>query len=176
MARTRLLTGEKFSIMSGDDDKTFEMMTRADIKANGVISVISNVAPAAVEKLTRLLLRGDVGKAEKLRAALDPLFKLVTVKAKSMRKLPNGQTVEVEDKFRNPLGIKVLMNALGMPSGFGRKPLGKMTAAGVNVVRETAKAVWKSHPEILQPVATFYKVDIEERLNVDAWWKFMCYE
>jgi len=138
--------------------------------------VVSNVAPAAVEKFARLLLKGDAAKAEKLRVALDPLFRLVTVKAKSVRKLSNGQTVEVEDKFRNPMGIKVLMNALGMPSGAGRKPLGKMTAAGVQIVREIARTVWKNNPEILQPIATFYRVDIEERLSVDAWWKFMCYE
>ena len=53
MARTRTLCGPDFSIMSGDDDITFRMMSDASIAANGVISVITNVAPAAVAQMVR---------------------------------------------------------------------------------------------------------------------------
>lgn len=48
MAKTRTLLGEEFDILSGDDDKTFEMMTRNDIRASGVVSVMSNIVPGSI--------------------------------------------------------------------------------------------------------------------------------
>ncbi|MEE8299834.1 MAG: dihydrodipicolinate synthase family protein, partial [Desulfatiglandales bacterium] len=47
MKRTRECCGEDFTILSGDDDKTFTMMSDPVIKASGVISVASNIAPKA---------------------------------------------------------------------------------------------------------------------------------
>ena len=55
MRLTRKLCGDNFAILSGDDDKTFAMMTAPDIAAAGVISVASNVAPRAVQSLTQAL-------------------------------------------------------------------------------------------------------------------------
>ncbi len=170
MARTRQLVGPDFYIMSGDDDITFKMMTDPAIKAAGVISVVSNVAPAAVEKMCRSILAGDIATAEKMRDALAPLFGIVTVKVENERRLPDGSTVRVQDRFRNPLGIKVLMSALGMPSGPGRRPIGKMTQAGVEVLRKAASEVWATNPEILAPIGDFYGVDVEARIKSDDVW------
>jgi 4-hydroxy-tetrahydrodipicolinate synthase len=174
MARTRELTGDKFDIMSGDDDLTLRMMTDPAIRAGGVISVVSNVAPKAVEQLARLVLAGETQKAQQLNAALAPLFGLVTVSVVNQRQL-GGRTLTVKDKFRNPLPIKTLMAGLGMPAGPTRPPLGKMTAAGVAVVRNTARKVWESNPEILAPVAAHYEVDIAARLADDAEWESLAY-
>jgi len=170
MARTRSLCGNDFSILSGDDDITYKMMTDERIKANGVISVISNVCPGPVQQMARKLLDGDIAGAAKLRDALDPLFGLVTVKVKNERRLPNGQTAMVEDRYRNPVAIKTLMNGLGMPAGPTRPPLGRMTKAGVDVVRNAGRVVWEKNPEILQPVGEFYGVDIASRLADDRCW------
>jgi len=57
MARTRQLVGDDFSIMSGDDNITPTIMTDERIRANGVVSVVSNVVPAAVEGMTRAARR-----------------------------------------------------------------------------------------------------------------------
>jgi 4-hydroxy-tetrahydrodipicolinate synthase len=57
------------------------------------------------------------------------------------------------------------MALLGMPSGMCRQPLGKMTQNGLNVVLEAARKVYADTPEILQPVADFFNVDIGERLE-----------
>ncbi|KPK59985.1 MAG: 4-hydroxy-tetrahydrodipicolinate synthase, partial [Planctomycetes bacterium SM23_32] len=46
MRRTREACGEDFTILSGDDGLTHRMMTDPLIRASGVISVVSNVAPA----------------------------------------------------------------------------------------------------------------------------------
>jgi 4-hydroxy-tetrahydrodipicolinate synthase len=43
MRLTRKLCGANFNILSGDDDKTYTMMTAQDIAASGVISVTSNI-------------------------------------------------------------------------------------------------------------------------------------
>src|SRR4030043_2439883 len=53
MAKTRALCGEEYDILSGDDDKTFEMMTLSDIRASGVISVMSNIVPGSIGGLVR---------------------------------------------------------------------------------------------------------------------------
>lgn len=175
MAKTRKLIGPEFQILSGDDDITFKMMTAPDIKAAGVISVISNVAPAAVAVMARKTLEGDIQTADAVRDALSPLFGIVTVKVKSSRTMPDGTTAVVEDRFRNPVAIKTLMNGLGMPAGPGRQPLGKMTADAVEVVREAARSVWENDPEILQPIGEFYSVDIEARIATDSVWETLSY-
>ena len=160
MRRTRKCCGPDFTILSGDDGVTFEMMTDPTINAAGVISVASNVAPKAVTQLVRLLQEGDRAEAEKLLGALKPLFGLVTVK--TMEKTPFG---EVMCRARNPLAYKALMSILGMPSGGCRQPLGKMTQKGLETVLNAARKVQAEHPEIFEPVAEFFNVDIENRLN-----------
>jgi 4-hydroxy-tetrahydrodipicolinate synthase len=62
------------------------------------------------------------------------------------------------------------MNGLGMPAGPCRKPLGKMSRAGVEVVRNAARGVWEKAPEYLQPVGDYYSVDVEARLSDDSIW------
>lgn len=176
MARIRELIGDDFDILSGDDDLTFKMMLDPRIKASGVISVISNIAPAAVEEMTRKILAGEQAEARVIQEALQPLFELVTVKCKDERILLQKKKMVVEDKFRNPLPIKTLMNGLGMSAGPCRPPLGKMTCAGVKIVRNAAKLVWQESPQILRPIEETYEVDIEERLVDDACWDTLAYE
>jgi len=175
MARTRKLLGPDFFILSGDDDITLKMMTSPEIMANGVISVVSNVVPAAVVKMVESILAGDMNTAGNLAHALAPLFGIVTVKADSVRTLPSGEEVMLQDRFRNPLGIKTLMTALGMPAGPCRQPLGKMTPEGIAIVRNAALAVWEKDPEILSPIGEFYGVDIEARLDDGSVWSALAY-
>ena len=48
MRQTRKCCGPDYTILSGDDALTYDMMTDAGILAAGVISVVSNVVPAAM--------------------------------------------------------------------------------------------------------------------------------
>jgi len=160
MRSTRKCCGPDFTIFSGDDGMTFEMMLDPQIKASGVISVTSNVAPGPITEMVRLLEQGEEKDAQKMLTALEPLFGQVTVK--TMEKTPCG---EVVGRARNPLGFKTLMSILGMPSGGCRQPLGKMTRNGLETVLSAARKVQADNPEILKPVAEFFNVDIEERLN-----------
>jgi 4-hydroxy-tetrahydrodipicolinate synthase len=149
MAKTRRLIGSNFDILSGDDDKTYEMMTSQEIMATGVVSVISNVVPGAVAEMTRAIHDGDMEKAERLRNGLDPLFKIVTVKTTE-----DYEGFTVPCKFRNPLPIKTLMNGLGLPSGPCRQPLGRMTPKGTAA-----------------PLEEHYKVSVAGRIANDQYWK-----
>ncbi|MBI2192079.1 MAG: 4-hydroxy-tetrahydrodipicolinate synthase [Planctomycetes bacterium] len=175
MRRTRELCGKSFQILSGDDDLTFKMMADPAIQASGVISVVTNVAPAAVERMTRAFLSDDLAEARRLQEALSPLFGIVTVKAANARTLPRGVSSTVTDKFRNPLGIKTLMNGLGMPAGPCRKPLGRMTASGVRMVRDAAREAHRRDPRILQPIEDAFGVRIEDRLADDRIWDALSY-
>ena len=57
------------------------------------------------------------------------------------------------------------MAVLGMPVGGCRQPLGKMSLNGIRKVLDAAKKVQLNNPEILQPLADFFSIDIDERLN-----------
>ena len=171
MRRTRECCGPDFTILSGDDGMTYEMMTDPKIKAAGVISVVSNVAPLALNEMIQLLAQNEQPQAEILMKKLEPLFGLVTVK--TVEQTPLGP---VECRARNPLGLKTLMAIIGMPSGMCRPPLGKMTRKGVEVVLEAARAVHSNAPEILQPAADFFNVEIADRLENPKYREGLFYE
>ena len=163
MKRTRTCCGPDFTILSGDDGMTFDMMTEGEINASGVISVVSNVAPAAMTQLVELLTSREQAAAEKLCRDLGPLFGLVTVS--TTEETPFG---DVTARFRNPVAIKTLMSILGMPSGGCRRPLGRMTRKGVDFVIDTARQVQTANPGILGPAAEFFNIDIDQRLNDES--------
>ena len=136
MRRTRKCCGPDFTILSGDDGLTVQMMSDPEIAAAGVISVVSNIAPKAMKDLVRLLAAKETEPAQELANALKPLFGLVTVV--TQEKTPYGKVV---CRARNPLALKTLMQLLGLPSGRCRAPLGKMSRAGLDVVVGIAKTV-----------------------------------
>ncbi len=160
MKATRKYCHDNFAIFSGDDPMTCEMMSDADIRASGVISVMSNITPGFLTKMISLLDKGKTEDALKINSALAPLFSIITVI--TQEDTVYGKTM---CRARNPLAVKTLMQILGMPSGFCRQPVGKMTKKGLDVVIKAAKEVWEENPEIFEPVADFFNVDIDEQLN-----------
>ena len=59
-----------FDMYSGCDDNILPFMAAG---GKGVISVTSNIYPTQVEKLTQMILKGDLKNARKLAYALDPV-------------------------------------------------------------------------------------------------------
>lgn len=157
---TRKLCGDGFSVLSGDDDRTLQLMLEAEVKASGVISVVSNVAPRSVQTMCDCATQGRVEEASSIARALQPLFDIVTVKT-------NEETGRgaVVCKARNPLPIKTLAGILGLPGGPCRRPLGRMTEQGVNVVLDSARKVNSEHPEVFEPLAEYFDVDVTNRLT-----------
>jgi len=160
MRLTRKLCGSDFDILSGDDDKTFAMMSLLEIAASGVISVTSNIAPRAISDMVHYLLDGNNLEAKQLAEILQPLFAVITVK--TQEQTPFGPATV---RARNPLATKTLMNVLGMPAGPCRQPLGKMTRGGLELVLQAARKVYEAHPEIFRPIEQFFDVDLMDRLN-----------
>jgi 4-hydroxy-tetrahydrodipicolinate synthase len=171
MKMIRKYCGPDFDILSGDDDKTYEMMITPSIAASGVVSVTSNIAPRAMQEFVNALSRKDLKTANKLAEALKPLFQIVTVKTEE--ECAYGK---VTYKARNPLAYKTLMNILGMPAGPCRPPLGKMTKKSIEVVLNQARIVYEKNPEILEPIESFFDVNLEERLNQRKYWEGLYYD
>jgi 4-hydroxy-tetrahydrodipicolinate synthase len=168
---TRKLCGPEFSIMSGDDDKTLAFMRDEAIVCSGAISVISNIAPRAIEDLTEAALAGNMEEADRLGAALQPLFSMVTVK--SEENTPFGL---VPVKARNPLPVKTMMNVLGMGAGPCRGPLGRVTKLALNHILVGLRKVWANNPDVLEPIEKAFDVSIDKRLRVARSWEGLAYE
>lgn len=171
MRRTRECCGPEFTIFSGDDALVFDMMTDASIGAAGVISVASNIAPKAMTEMVFALNGGDQGRAEALKNAVSPLFGLVTVTTRE--DTAHGQ---VDCRARNPLAIKTLMALLGMPAGPCRRPLGKMSRKGLDVVLSVARQIQTNNPEIFKPLADFFNIDVVKRLDNPVYQQGLFYE
>jgi len=171
MRRTRACCGEGFSILSGDDGMTLEMMTDPDIRAAGVISVYSNVLPKAVCDMVDAVCAGNLENARAIESALAPLFDLVTVK--TTEQTPLGPVV---CKAKNPLAVKTLMAVLGMPAGRCRRPLGRLTRTGMDMLMTAARKVYGSAPQLFEPLANFFEVDVEARLNDPKYQEGLYYE
>ncbi|MGD8607630.1 MAG: 4-hydroxy-tetrahydrodipicolinate synthase [Myxococcales bacterium] len=170
MRLDRKLAGSALRILSGDDELTVTMMRDDGIGACGVVSVMSNIAPGSISAIVRAQQAGDTEETDRLSRALAPLFGLVTCTVTSLRTLPNGQSVEVVDKFRNPVPVKTMMAGLGMIPSAKRSPLGRMSAAGVAQCRDALRRVHESDQGILGPIEEAFDVRIDQRIGDDAVW------
>ncbi len=168
---TRKLCGPEFSIMSGDDDKTLSFMRDDAIVCSGAISVISNIAPRAIEDLTEAALAGNLEEADRLGAALQPLFAMVTVKSEE-----NTAFGPVPVKARNPLAGEDDDERPGHGRRAVQGPLGRVTKQALDHILEGLRKVWTRNPEILEPIEKAFDVSIDKRLRVARYWEGLAYE
>jgi 4-hydroxy-tetrahydrodipicolinate synthase len=147
-------------IVSGDDSRTLAMMEDPGIRATGVISVISNLVPAAVVEMVAAALDARWSAAGRAAARIRPLANLVTIR--SWEKLSDGSSVEF--RSRNPVPVKTAMAALGVPVGACRPPLGRLGPEGWRMLKGTLEALWAGSPELLRPIAERFAVDPGVRL------------
>lgn len=159
----------EFSIFSGNDELTAEMMSSEGIKGGGAISVMSNIAPQAMVEMVEAFGSGEVNRGWEIHQCLCPLFNSVSVKVFDLEVF-NGVGVIKHNVYPNPCAIKTMMAGLGIDSGLLFPPLGFMSKAGVQVVRSALRQVWENDAWILEPLADFYRVDVETRLADDGIW------
>jgi len=95
------LCGEDFDVLSGDDPVTLPLMA---LGGRGVISVASNVAPAAVSDMVNALLMGNWERGRELHYDLLPLFRALFVET-------------------NPIPVKTAASILGLCSDEMRLPM-----------------------------------------------------
>lgn len=104
-----------FQILSGDDSLTLPFLS---VGAVGVISVASNIIPAAVADMVRYYLSGDSAKALEIHLKYYPLFKDLFIEP-------------------NPVPAKFALARLGKMSPDVRLPLCEMAPANVQRLTET---------------------------------------
>ena len=111
---------EGFSVLSGNDDQTFELMQKG---ADGVISVASNVFPSAMADFVHALQAGKFEEAGKMDTRLNPLFKALFVEP-------------------NPIPAKAAMAQLGLMENSLRLPLVPATEATEALLKQTLKELF----------------------------------
>ena len=102
-----------FAVLSGDDGLTLPLIS---VGGDGIISVVSNLAPKAVTELANTALKGDFAEARKMHYRLLPFFKAAFVDG-------------------NPTSIKYAMNVKGLPAGTVRLPLVEVTDSAKEVIK-----------------------------------------
>ncbi|WP_067522379.1 4-hydroxy-tetrahydrodipicolinate synthase [Endozoicomonas ascidiicola] len=109
----RELCGDDFAIYSGDDATGMELMLQG---ANGVISVVNNVAPKIMHDLCVAAIAGDRSTAEQLNAKIDALSKNLFLEA-------------------NPIPVKWALQEMGMIQPGIRLPLTPLSESHHSAVK-----------------------------------------
>jgi 4-hydroxy-tetrahydrodipicolinate synthase len=97
--------GGDFAVLSGDDGFAAPLLA---LGGDGLVSVISNAAPAKTAALVRAGLAGDFEEARRLHYELLPLMKAAFLET-------------------NPIPIKAALGMMGLPAGPARLPLGPLS-------------------------------------------------
>jgi 4-hydroxy-tetrahydrodipicolinate synthase len=103
-----------FSVLSGDDALTVQLMSRG---ANGLISVVSNAAPRAMSTVTRAMLAGDMNTAHRVDGTLKSLYRASGIES-------------------NPMPIKAAMHLIGRAANVLRLPLVPLADEHMTTVRD----------------------------------------
>lgn len=96
--------GSDFSVLCGDDDLTLPSMV---LGAQGVISVVANVAPRKTVAMVDAIFKGDLDKARSLHYELAPLVRAMFLET-------------------NPIPVKTAHKYLGLAGGPLRLPLAEI--------------------------------------------------
>ena len=113
--KTRNLCSEDFFIWSGNDDETAAICM---LGGSGVISVVANILPAEIHRLTELCLANDYAAAGKLQLEL--------------KEFCDAMFCDV-----NPIPVKTALNLLGWEVGPLRLPLCEPEEAVTDRIRRT---------------------------------------
>ena len=106
-----------FSLMCGDDALTLPIIGAG---ADGVFSVVSNLTPELVTKMTMAALDGDMKTAQEIHYRLLPIFKAAFVDG-------------------NPTSIKYAMNLRNLPAGGVRLPLVEVNDNAKKIIEAALK-------------------------------------
>ena len=108
-----------FSVLSGNDDQTLQIM---EAGGDGVISVASDIAPELMVELVNALSDKDLVTAHKINDRLDPLFRSCFVES-------------------NPIPVKAGLNLLGLCSPQMRLPLTEAVPSTFEAMRKAMEGL-----------------------------------
>lgn len=117
----KILVGKPsdFSVLSGNDDQTLQIM---EAGGEGVISVASDIAPELMVELVNALSDKDFETAHKINDRLDPLFRACFVES-------------------NPIPVKAGLNLLGLCSPEMRLPLTEAVPSTFEAMRKAMEGL-----------------------------------
>lgn len=99
--RIRSMCGEDFFVWTGNDEQTLPVLA---LGGQGIISVVSNVAPAEVSSMVSSALDGKFQLASEIQLLLQPLMEVLFAEV-------------------NPIPVKAAMKLIGFDCGSCRLPL-----------------------------------------------------
>jgi 4-hydroxy-tetrahydrodipicolinate synthase len=106
-------------VLSGDDSLTLPLMA---VGAQGVISVVGNLVPKDMKRLTDAMLAGDVATAQEAHRRLFPLCRAMFIET-------------------NPIPVKTAMKMVGLlESDEKRLPMTDLSAEHVEALKEALEA------------------------------------
>lgn len=109
-----------FSVLSGNDDETLEVIRMG---GNGVVSVASNVAPVEMADFVHAAQEGDWSRARELNGRMSALFKNLFVEP-------------------NPIPGKAAMAQLGLMENSLRLPLVPALDTTEALIKQTLNQLW----------------------------------
>ncbi|MBQ9522079.1 MAG: 4-hydroxy-tetrahydrodipicolinate synthase [Oscillospiraceae bacterium] len=111
------LCPEDFFVWSGNDDETVPICA---LGGQGVISVVANVYPSEMRRMTELCKRNDYAAAGKIQV--------------SLKRLCDAMFCEV-----NPVPVKAAMNLMGLSAGEYRLPMCDPSPANLERIRDVLR-------------------------------------
>ena len=117
LPETVKLCGDELNYYSGEDGLVHFLMSAGGL---GVISVVSNIAPAYMSEMVHSYLDGDVKKAWDMQVACQDIVKALFCEV-------------------NPIPVKTSMNLLGFDVGGFRLPLCEMEEANLEKLKASMR-------------------------------------
>lgn len=111
------LCGDKFDVLSGDDFFTFPLLA---IGGRGVVSVLSNIAPADMAAMVDAFVGGDLKRAQQLHHRLVPLIDALFIET-------------------NPVPVKAALSMMGKIAYEVRLPMYKMSDGNYEKLKSVMK-------------------------------------
>ncbi len=112
--KTLELCGDKITVLSGDDFTTLPLLC---VGGKGVISVVSNAAPADMAGMCNAFFAGDLAQARALHYKMWPLTEAMFFET-------------------NPVPVKTALKLMGKITGEVRQPLCPMSGANEDKLRQ----------------------------------------
>jgi 4-hydroxy-tetrahydrodipicolinate synthase len=117
MARIKLLCGQNFDLISGDDSLTLPVLA---IGGTGIISVVANIIPKDVADMVNEFEKGNINQASKLHYKMLPLVKAIFIET-------------------NPIPVKTAMGLMGLCEPDLRLPLCAMSQDNLEKLKKALK-------------------------------------
>ena len=112
-----------FKLYSGDDSSCAAFMIQG---GHGVISVVANIVPRALQTMCEFIFSGQTEEALKINEKLQPLYKIMGIES-------------------NPIPVKWALKEMGRIQGGIRLPLTPLSSKYQDSVRETLKQGGVAH-------------------------------